>query len=345
MGEVSLTANDESELDLFSNLISNQAELAKQARVFRKKRIEKSISPYDADSFEQKGWEVTRPGKRSSRIARPKRHDEQLEHRIWLLLFNMGYSSINASGFKLSYRREDGKLGKKQIDAFALDDETIFIIECKSKEIRGRRSLQKDLHETAFLQPFVRKEILARYTKGQRPKLIWAYATKNIIWSEADLDRAQSAGIHVISENEIQYFETFIKHMGMAGKYQILAEFLQGQKIEGLQGKTLPAVRGKIGGETFYSFVTSPRNLLKIAFINHQSLATPGGAPAYQRMIESSRIKKIGKFIEDGGYFPTNLLVNFTQPVRFDLIDNKLNADPNIKFGWITLPSLYKSAW
>lgn len=340
-----MSSDIQTNLSLFPNLISDSTVLTKQARLFRKKRIEKSIAPYDSDAYITKGWEVIRPGKRSSRVARNKRHDEDLEQRIWLLLFNMGYNQLNTIGFKVPFTRDDGSTGKKQIDVFALDNETIFIIECKSKEKRGRRTLQKDLHETAFLQPLIHKEIIAKFPKGERPKLIWAYATRNIIWSEADIIRAQSSKIHIISENEIQYFETFIKHMGSAGKYQILAEFLKGQKVEKLQGKVLPAVKGKIGGEEFYSFVTSPRDLMKIAFINHQSLSTPGGDPAYQRMIESSRIKKIRKFISDGGYFPTNLLINFTQVIKFDPIDNKLNTDPNIKFGWITLPSTYKSAW
>jgi DGQHR domain-containing protein len=133
--------------------------------------------------------------------------------------------------------------------------------------------------------------------------------------------------------------------MGNAGKYQIIGEFLKGEKVQGLSDVRLPAIRGKIGGETFYSFVASPKKLLRIAFINHQALNHPDGKPAYQRMISSSRIKEIGKFIESGGFFPTNILINFTDNPRFDLISNKENTDDTIKFGWLTLPSKYRSAW
>jgi hypothetical protein len=65
--------------------------------------------------------------------------------------------------------------------------------------------------------------------------------------------------------------------------------------------------------------VISARNLLKIAFVNHQALNHPDGRPAYQRMVSSSRVKEIGEFIsEKGGFFPTNLLINFVDlsPVR-----------------------------
>ena len=37
--------------------------------------------------------------------------------------------------------------------------------------------------------------------------------------------------------------------------------------------------------------------------------------------------------------------MNFSDAPRFDLISNKENTDSNIKFGWITLPSKYRSAW
>jgi DGQHR domain-containing protein len=63
------------------------------------------------------------------------------------------------------------------------------------------------------------------------------------------------------------------------------------------------------------------------------------------RKVTPSRIKEIGGFIKKGGFFPTNLLINFTEKCRFDPLSNKENADPNTKFGWLYLPRKYKSAW
>ncbi len=79
--------------------------------------------------------------------------------------------------------------------------------------------------------------------------------------------------------------------------------------------------------------------------MNHQALNHPDGKPAYQRMISSTRIRKIGEFIAKGGYFPTNLLINFTDKLKFELLSNKENTDPSLKFGWLTLPAKYRSAW
>ncbi len=89
--------------------------------------------------------------------------------------------------------------------------------------------------------------------------------------------------------------------------------------------------------------MTRPRDLLKIAFVNHRSLNDPEGAPAYQRLVSRSRILEIGKFIKGEGYFPTNILVNFTKPVRFDKSSTDDIAD--ISFGKLYLPDKYRSAW
>ncbi len=304
-----------------------------------------SIHPADCAAAVADGWELVRTGKKKAKLRRQKRHDKLLEDRVWCFLYRMGYHCLNEDRFKIRFERDDGTTGLKQIDVFCCDAETSFVIECKSREVRGRRSLQKDLHETISLQNHIRQSIYSAYRDRPKPKIIWVYATSNIIWSEPDVERAASSSIQIITENEIQYYEAFLKHMGPAGKYQILGEFLRGQKVPGLGEDKIPAIRGKIGGQVFFSFVITPRRLLKIAFVNHQALNHPDGRPAYQRMVSSSRLKEIANFIRRGGYFPTNLLINLTERPRFDQISDKHNSDPNIKFGWITLPAKYRSAW
>jgi len=327
------------------SLLTDKSEIKSHFRKRNNAFEFKSIHPADTLKFLEKGWQVQREGIRSTRIKRPKSHDRLLEDKIWCFLYRMGYSHLNGDRYVIHYERDDGTQAKKQIDAIGFDGETAIVIECKSKEDRGRRSLKKDIAETIYLQERIRKSIYALSDSKQHPKIIWIYATHNIIWSEPDVADASAGKIQIVTENESQYFEAFLKHMGPAGRYQILGEFLAGEKIPTLSDVKLPAVKGKIGGETYYSFVTTPRNLLKIAFVNHQALNHPDGRPAYQRMVRSSRIKEIGKFIEEGGYFPTNILVNFTEPVGWEFMSNKENSDPNIKFGWIHLPNKYRSAW
>lgn len=307
--------------------------------------IYESIHPADFVNYESLGWVVHKESKKSVRVKKLKSHDTLLEDQTWCLFYRMGYPEINDQQFKITFKRHDGTIGSKQIDVFAKDDETVIVIECKSRESRGRRTLQKDLGETDSLQKPIANAIKEFYGSDFKPKIIWAYVTNNIIWSEPDLERAAASNIRVITENEMQYFDAFIKHMGPAGRFQFLAEFLENQEIPNLSNVKVPAIRGKLGGQQFYSFVTTPRHLLKIAFVNHQALNHPDGRPAYQRMIAPSRIKDIESFIKNGGYFPTNILINFTKECQFDLLSGKETADSNIKFGLLHLPNTYKSAW
>ncbi|MBP2659947.1 MAG: uncharacterized protein H6Q69_2979 [Firmicutes bacterium] len=305
----------------------------------------KSIHPADEDKFLQEGWQLHKKLKTRVQVKKLKSHDRLLEDKTWCLFHRMGYQELNGEQFKIKYERIDGTTGTKQIDVFAKDSETVIVAECKSRETRGKRTLQKDIHETDALQKSIANSIREHYGEEYKPKIIWLYVTNNIIWSEPDLERATASNIRIITENEMQYFDAFIKHMGPAGRYQFLAEFLEDQDIPNLNDVKVPAIRGKLGGHQFYSFVTTPRTLLKIAFVNHQALNHPDGRPAYQRMIAPARIREIEGFIKGGGYFPTNILINFIEPCRFDLLSNKDNADPNIKFGTLYLPNKYKSAW
>jgi DNA sulfur modification protein DndB len=174
-------------------------------------------------------------------------------------------------------------------------------------------------------------------------KFIWLFVTENIIWSGPDKERAAGENIRIITERELRYYAQIADHLGKAARYQFLAEFLKDQQIPGLGGRAVPAIKGKLGGRAFYCFVTTPRQLLKISFVNHRSLNDPEGAPSYQRLVSRSRLRDIGEFIRGGGYFPNSLIINFTRAVRFDKVARDEAAD--VTFGKLFLPDRYRSAW
>lgn len=331
--------------DLLIGLLTEKPDV--RASYGRRKELY-SFQSIDVDqfpAFEEDGWEVSKEGARRLRIKKEKTLQTQLEDEVWCLFYRLGYQELSGEKFCIEYVDSDGNSNRKVIDVFAKDEETVVIGFCKSRETRGKKTLQKELGEIALIQRAIANSIKKYYGASFKPKIIWMYVTQNIIWSEQDIEKADAANIRVVTENELQYFDAFARHMGAAGRFQFLAEFLNGQEIPELAGIKVPATKGKLGDHVFYSFVTTPRHLLKIAFVNHQALNHPAGRPTYQRMISPARIKKIGDFIRKGGYFPTNLLINFTDKCRFDLLPNKENALATVKFGWLHLPHKYKSAW
>lgn len=169
------------------------------------------------------------------------------------------------------------------------------------------------------------------------------FVTVNIIWSKPDRERAAGENIRIITERELRYYQQIADHLGTAARHQFLAEFLKNQHIPALENRVVPAIRGKLGRHKFYCFVTTPRTLLKIAFINHRSLNDPDGVPTYQRLVSRSRMRQIGRFLTNGGFFPTNFLINFVSSVRFDIVQKDDIAD--VTYGRLYLPDRYQSAW
>ena len=328
-----------------ASLVSDETDVRKESRRRSDKFDYIKVAHSNVEEMVDKGWEKVKVLKRETRLRRQKKFSVQLEDDVWSLFRRAGYAQMNKKSLRVPFETDGGKLDSKQVDVFARDEETVLIIECKARETRGRRSLKKDLAETKSFKNQMVSLVRSYYGNNFKPKFVFIYATRNIIWSDGDVERANDIGVKIITENEILYYDAFIKHMGPAGRFQMLAEFLEGQKIPELENIKIPAIRGKMGGSPYYAFVCSPRHLLKISFVNHLALNHPDGRPAYQRMVKKSRLKKIGEFIADGGFFPTNLLVNFTDKCRFDLLPNKDSDENSIKFGMLTLPSRYKSAW
>lgn len=301
--------------------------------------VKSAVPDYLAD-----GWEEDRELKTKTRIRKLWAHDHKLENRVWYLFYLLGYPEISSGrNFQVTIHRKGAEPFKKQIDVLAKDDETVIVTECKSSVRISRRSLQKDIEEFASLKGPISNAIKKHYGREFKPKIIWVFVTNNIAWSNPDKQRAAGANIKIVTEKELRYYLQIADHLRAAARFQFLAEFLSDQKIPEMENVRVPAVKGKLGGKTFYSFVSTPKQMLKIAFVNHRSLNDPAGAPAYQRLVSRTRLRQISRFIYDGGFFPTNILVNFIKKCRFEPLAK--DDDTNVIFGHLYLPNRYRSAW
>lgn len=325
-------------LDKRETLLS---ERRKRARLYD----QTSVRPLLVEEMKAEGWAFDKELKHTVRLKRPKAEAEVLENQFWVLMHKMGFPVLNEGRhFQIEFKRQGGGYDKKQIDVFAKDDESIVIAECKTQKKLNKKSMQAEIEGFSNLKKPLADAIRNHFGPNFNPKILWTFVTKNIIWSKPDRQRAADERISIFTaEKEIRYYAQLADHLGSAAKYQLLAEFFGGQKIPALSGKTVPAVRGRIGGKPFYSFVTTPRDLLKIAFVNHRTLDDPDGLPAYQRLIKKSRLQKIGQFIEKDGFFPNNIIVNFVETPTFEPVQK--DARTGVHFGNLYLPNKYKSTW
>src|SRR5258708_24794858 len=243
--------------------------------------------PYLAD-----GWKTSKKLKRQIRLSRAQMIEMEFKEHVCKLFYRMGYEDINKGyTFTITYRAADGTYREKQVDIFAKDSETVIVGECKACEDYRPRSLSKDIAEFAGLKKQFADAIRAHYGRDFRPKILWFFFTNKILWSNADKSKATAEQIKIMTEREIDYFSQLAEHLGRATRFQFLAEYLGGQKIPELKDTKIPAIRGKLGGRTFYSFVSTAEQLLKICFVNHRTLADPLALPTYQRLVKKNRLK------------------------------------------------------
>ncbi len=295
---------------------------------------------------EANGWHIHKRNKKSIRMAKPKPADEQLEDELWSLLAQMGLREMSKGrNFKLSVGKD---VPARQIDVFAKDDETAVILECTQQRRPGPRRMTELIEKLTANREAILTTLRKAYGQRAYLKTKFLIATRNIRWSDADLARCKQAQVAIIREQELAYYSGLVSRLKNAARYQFLGHMFAGQKIEGLSN-TVIASRGKMGGQTFYSFMISPDHLLKIAYVGHKAIPDVENLTTYQRMLKPHRLKKIAAFINDGGRFPTNIVLNLKtgqrsrreRPLTFEVVETAGGA----AFGRLHLPPVYASAW
>ncbi len=291
------------------------------------------------EAEEQEGWELAKANKRSLRMQRAKPVDRQLEDDVWTLFYRMGFKELNADrNFMITCK--DGTT-RRQLDVFAKDDETVFVIECTHSRDGGAKSIKSLLDKIEAVRQDVLAAVKARYGRDSRLKVKLAIATRNVDIRTADRERAAQAKVPLITDADLDYFNRLTGVLKEAARYQFLGRYLRDEKVEGLR-TTVPATRGRVGDATFYSFLISPHDLLRIAYISHMGRTANDDLDTYQRMVKPARLKAIGAFIDEGGTFPTNIVVNIKREgLRFDLKERFGETAT----GMLELPGQYGCAW
>lgn len=323
----------------------SQAEVQHNLRERKKEYEEKTIFRSSLADEEQDGWSFFKDlpkDERKIKVRRNKPMDEVFENRLWVLFASMGFSTLNRDRkFELDYS-EPGGTHKKQIDVFAVDEETVLVVECKCAEKQKTHPWKTELEAIKGNRPGLIQEIIKKYPDHN---IKFIFATNNYIVGDAD--KALMAEIEVahFDEKVIKYYEELVKHLGSCARYQLLGALFANKKIKGLNA-IIPAIQGKMGGHTYYSFSIQPEILLKIGYVLHRSEANEGMMPTYQRIIKKNRLKAVHDFIENKGFFPNSLLISIDtdKPMQFDLSEKQGN-DVITKLGLLHLPQKYRSAY
>lgn len=307
--------------------------------------VSQKILATDLPEYIDAGWEKSKDYKSSKfvGVAKEKPANEQFEDRIWLLFASMGFNGLNANnGIQISYDFNNDDL-KERISVLAVDEETVLIVKCYASETMAERSFAAEINDFSNKIAGIRKEILKQYP-GRKTKFIWA--SHNYIMNRRDLALLDKDGIAYFSDTTIEYYNDLAKHLGSCSRYQLLGSLFANQEIKNMDDR-VPAIQGKMGGYTYYSFSIEPEKLLKIGYVLHRSEANKNMMPTYQRLIKKKRLQEVRSFINDGGYFPNSIIISIDtngKGLSFDQSSSKVDSTIS-KIGILHIPKRYRSAY
>lgn len=333
---------ENTKIELLGKLI-NEKEISKQLKVRIKDSLTETIKLKDLDKYTTDGWEISRETKSSVIVRKSKSNDIEFEDRVWCLFAQLGYKFMNKDRhFHLPYDKCNPD-NSQQIDVLAKDDETLLLIECKAANENKRGDFKKELEAMSGKIEGLKKSVQALFPETKH-RIKYILATRNYSISEQDLERLKNiGGIHFNEEN-IDYFFSLYSQLGVSAKYQLLGNLFSGQEIPEMEN-LVPAVEGKMGGFTYYSFSVEPEKLLKIGYVLHRNKANVNMMPTYQRLIKKSRLKSVLEFIEDGGYFPNSIVISIdSERCNFERANTQVGSTLS-KVGILHLPKKYRSAY
>ncbi len=325
------------------------ADLDKHFRSRNRKYSYKTVTSSEVEKQIENGWErIGRKRQKKIALRKPKLVGEDFQDEVWCVFYRMGFAEMNGTNEFLipCYGLEVGK----NLDIFAKDDNCICLVECKAAEQpHTKKSLGVSIDQYAAIHQELEQSIRSHYkNQGDTTKyrFRWLLVLKNIDLNDNDYIRAKKANVMIVDDAMIHYYADLAKHLGPASRYQFLADLYPGMVIPEMI-EPVPAIRGKLGGEVFYSFVIEPEKLLKIAYISHRGKTNEESMKTYQRMAKKQRLNAIAKYItEKKGIFPTNIVLNIeteNKGLRFDPAAEM--AGKNAVLGTLHLPNRLKTAW
>lgn len=307
----------------------------------KQKFIRKTILKEEISNYEEQGYVVSSKQKSKAIVKKLKPEIELGYYEFVQLFCEMGFKIIP----NLPHSFNDETKDISDFSFIAEDNECIlicyYLYSDTKKEIS---SFEHVLENIKANYGELLKELKKIFTGNKKFKVI--ICTKNYALSKSDISFIDEQKYFYIDDDRLEYFINLNKHLGNASKYQLLGNLFSGQKIANLD-EVIPAIQGKMGGLTYYSFSIEPEKLLKIGYILHRTDANRNDMPTYQRLIKKSRLKQIETFINNGGFFPNSVIISIDtnkKGLTFSL--SSLQDEASIsKIGLLKLPQRYKSVY
>lgn len=268
---------------------------------------EETIEKFELEAYEKEGFEF-KPSrlKKKIKVVKYKDHDLAFENKCWCLMYDLGFKILNKnSKFILPYGPNKGE--SQQIDVIAVNDDVVILIECKSSKELVKKDHRPYIDTLAKKIAGFRQTIKELF--GDR-RVKFMFATNNQNLGPTNIDILKNSRVFHLNNSAQNYITSLINTYKNSAHYQFMSMVFKGEIIK-KEKIRIPAIKGKMGGNTYYMFSIEPETLLRIGFVLHRVKANADDFPTYQRLLKKERIKSLSEFISNGGYFPNSVILNF----------------------------------
>ena len=329
------------------HMCSDLKELALKNKARKKTEDTCSVSFNEAESLKANGWTEDVQLKTKVRLKKQKPVSRFFEDKTWCLFYDLGFRCMNRDE-RLIIKWGEGEGDHKQIDVLAVGEEAIFVVECKAASKPYTAFNFKDVidgiehHKDGIIKS-------VRQIYGEKKKVKFILATENYRIGEEDAKRMAEKKIFNLNENAFKYIQGLQKSYKSCVIYQFYGMMFKNELISSTRLR-IPALKGNMGGFDYYMLSIEPETLLKMGFVLHRTKVNDSMAPTYQRLLSAKRLPKITEFIENGGYFPNSLIVNFDTKsnkkmnIQFDKAQNS-SMDSHSQIGTLSVPNAYGIAY
>lgn len=337
---------DSTQLEQLKTKITD--DLSQLGKLYKAKKNNYYIKNVDHNLVEgmlSEGWEeFGAPLSTKTKLRKLKDHSRKFEDDIWCQLYELGYRYLNFSDdFDLNFGKSP--LEKQQIDVIAINDDSILLIECKSSQFPSKSpSFKADFESLPIKLSGYSKTLEQLFGRGRKIKYIFATRNLRLETDSADIQRLESTGSFFYNDNTYEYVNSLIKAYKKAAHYQFMSLLFKGKPIN-KDRIEVPAIEGFMGNKKYYMFSIEPHVLLKIGFILHRTRANQAEMPTYQRLLVPQRLKGISKFIEDGGYFPNSIILNFSKNEQLQFEAAQKGDGTRARQGILKIPNAYAIAY
>jgi DNA sulfur modification protein DndB len=218
----------------------------------------------------------------------------------------------------------------------------LFVFQCKAAGRKVSKNFRNEILATRERARIILKNYRNIPEYANCKFVVFVFITKRIQVPESNVDLLENEKPKVwyTSGAALEYYSDLHDKIGKYAVYNFLADF--GVRPSEAETLSVTALRTKLGKYNVYSFYVRPKELLKFSYVARRRSTKEN---FYQRMLEGSRISRIKDFLNNGGVFPTNIIISIRKGERAFKKIEALRVPEDISLGTLTISNSYNACW